>query len=101
MLTKNRQREAGGEGEKSIREAGGRVKMDVRGGSEEQNGSVSLLCKIGSKSKHIYSLREAWDTVHNGLSTNKTKNIIWQQIHLNFYTQYSYTKWYKKQDIVK
>ena len=42
---------------------------------------------------------DVWKTVHNILSTNKTKTIIWQQIHLNFYTQYSYNKWHKKQDI--
>ena len=42
---------------------------------------------------------EVWNTVHNFLSTNKTKTAIWQQIHLNFYTQYSYNKWHKKQDI--
>ena len=42
---------------------------------------------------------EVWDTVHNILSTNKVKSLIWQQIHLNFYTQYSYNKWHKKQDL--
>ena len=41
---------------------------------------------------------KTWNTVHNILSTNKTKTIIWQQIHLNLYTQYSYNKWHKKQD---
>ena len=41
---------------------------------------------------------DVWSTVHNILSTNQTKTIIWQQIHLNFYTQYSYNKWHKKQD---
>ena len=41
---------------------------------------------------------EVWKTVHNFFLTNKTKNIIWQQLHLNFYTQYSYNKWHKKQD---
>ena len=25
--------------------------------------------------------------------TNKTKSAIWEQLHLNFYTQYSYNKW--------
>ena len=38
--------------------------------------------------------KEVWNAVHNILSTNKTKNIIWQQLHLNFYTQYSYNKWH-------
>ena len=40
---------------------------------------------------------DVWKTVHNMLSTNRTKNVIWQQIHLNFYTQYSYNKWHKNQ----
>ena len=42
---------------------------------------------------------EVWKTVHNILSTNRTKNVIWQQIHLNFYTQYSYNKWHKIQEV--
>ena len=37
---------------------------------------------------------KVWNAVHNCLSTNKTKNVIWQQVHLNFYTQYSYNKWH-------
>ena len=36
-----------------------------------------------------------WNTVHNPLNTNKTTSVIWQQLHLNFYTQYSYNKWHK------
>ena len=42
---------------------------------------------------------DVWKTVHNFLSTNRTKTVIWQQIHLNFYTQYSYNKWHKKQEV--
>ena len=42
---------------------------------------------------------DVWKTVHNLLSTNLTKTTIWQQIHLNFYTQYSYNKWHKKKDL--
>ena len=42
---------------------------------------------------------DVWNTVHNILSTNQTKSIIWQQLHLNFYTQYSYNKWHQKQDM--
>ena len=38
---------------------------------------------------------DIWDTVHNSLNTNKTTSVIWQQLHLNFYTQYSYNKWHK------
>ena len=41
---------------------------------------------------------QVWKTVNNILSTNVTKNVIWQQLHLNFYTQYSYNKWHKQQD---
>ena len=33
------------------------------------------------------------------LSTNRTKDVIWKQIHLNFYTQYSYNKWHKTQEV--
>ena len=40
---------------------------------------------------------EVWNAVNNMLSTNQAKNTIWQQIHLNFYTQYSYNKWHKSQ----
>ena len=39
---------------------------------------------------------EVWISVYNILSTNQTRSIIWEQIHLNFYTQYSYNKWHKK-----
>ena len=42
---------------------------------------------------------EIWNTIHNTLSTNECKNLIWQQIHLNFYTQYSYNKWHKTLEI--
>ena len=41
---------------------------------------------------------EVWRTVHNKLSCNKVKNTIWEQIHLNFYTQFSYNKWHKTWD---
>ena len=36
---------------------------------------------------------EAWNTIHDFPMTNKTKTAIWEQLHLNFYTQYSYNKW--------
>ena len=41
---------------------------------------------------HYVSLNDSiewekvWNAVHNVLSTNKTKSLIWQQIHLHFYT---------------
>ena len=40
---------------------------------------------------------EVWKRVHNFLSTNEDISFIWEQIHLNFYTQYSYNKWHRKQ----
>ena len=36
-----------------------------------------------------------WHSVHNPLSTEDTKTLIWEQIHLNMYTTYSYNKWHK------
>ena len=38
---------------------------------------------------------DIWSTVHNPLNLRKTTSIIWHQLHLNFYTQYSYNKWHK------
>ena len=38
---------------------------------------------------------EIWNTVNNFLLSNVTKSVIWEQLHLNFYTQYSYNKWHK------
>ena len=40
---------------------------------------------------------DIWNTVFNFLSSNSTKTLIWQQLHLNFYTQYSYNKWHNQQ----
>jgi len=42
---------------------------------------------------------EVWNSVHNFLLSNKTKTAIWEQLHLNFYTQYSYNKWHGKADM--
>ena len=41
---------------------------------------------------------EVWDSVHNLLALNETRTAIWEQIHLNFYTQYSYNKWHSTPD---
>ena len=41
---------------------------------------------------------EVWNSVHNFLLSNRTRTVIWEQLHLNFYTQYSYNKWHGKQD---
>ena len=37
--------------------------------------------------------------MHNYLSSNKTRTAIWEQLHLNFYTQYSYNKWHSTSDL--
>ena len=37
---------------------------------------------------------DVWTSVHHQLSLNETIDVIWRQIHLNFYTQYSYNKWH-------
>jgi len=42
---------------------------------------------------------EVWNAVHNFLLSNKTRTAIWEQLHLNLYTQYSYNKWHGTQDI--
>ena len=42
---------------------------------------------------------KVWNSVHNLLLSNKTKSAIWEQLHLNFYTQYSYNKWHDKVDV--
>ena len=39
-----------------------------------------------------------WNAVHNVLNTNQTKETICEQIHLNYYTQYSYNKCFKKNE---
>jgi len=44
--------------------------------------------------------KHVWRAVHNTLPNNETKNVIWQQIHLNFYTQYSYNRWHKNRKYV-
>ena len=33
-----------------------------------------------------------WQNCHNPLSTETTKTLIWEQIHLNFFTQYCHNK---------
>ena len=42
--------------------------------------------------------QQVWQSVHNRLSCNKDKNTVWEQIHLNFYTQFSYNKWHNTLD---
>ena len=42
---------------------------------------------------------EVWKSLHNILVSNETRTAIWEQLHLNFYTQYSYNKWHKASDL--
>ena len=46
----------------------------------------------------IIAWDKVWENVHNFLSTNDTRTLIWQQLHLNFYTQFSYNKWHNVND---
>ena len=41
---------------------------------------------------------KVWETVHNRLATETTKSIIWEQLHLNMHTTYSYYKWHNRDD---
>ena len=51
--------------------------------------------KIFNKLNSVIIWEDVWSSVQNILSSNETKTAMWQQIHLNFYTQYSYNKWHK------
>ena len=42
---------------------------------------------------------EVWDSLHNFLVSNETRTAVWEQIHLNFYTQYSYNKWHNASNL--
>ena len=66
--------------------------------SRDHHSQPKWVQKLDASNIHII-WKDVWDTVHNFLSSNETKTIIWQQIHLNYYTQYSYNKWHKKQDV--
>ena len=37
---------------------------------------------------------KVWESIHQGFFTEKVKSTIWDQVHLNFYTTYSYNKWH-------
>ena len=37
---------------------------------------------------------QVWDSIHVQFCTEEVKSTIWEQIHLNFYTTYSYNKWH-------
>ena len=47
------------------------------------------------KLRTVIMWEEVWNTVHHFLLSNRTKTVIWEQLHLNFYTQYSYNKWHQ------
>ena len=55
--------------------------------------------KWASELNTVMLWEEVWDSVHNFLSSNRTKTAIWEQIHLNFYTQYSFNKWHNKANL--
>ena len=38
---------------------------------------------------------KVWNSVHNPLATEETTSFVWEQIHLNMYTTYSYNEWHK------
>ena len=40
---------------------------------------------------------KVWNAVNNQMSSEDTKTTIWEQIHLNDYTTYSYNKWHGAQ----
>lgn len=40
---------------------------------------------------------KVWASVCNPVATEKTKTVIWEQIHLNDYCTYSYNKWHNEQ----
>ena len=42
-----------------------------------------------AKLNNVILWEEVWNSVHNFLISNKTRTVIWEQLHLNFYTQYS------------
>ena len=39
-----------------------------------------------------------WASLNNPITSDKVKSTIWEQIHLNYYSTYSYNKWHKNQD---
>ena len=50
--------------------------------------------KWGNELRLPFVWEDVWTSIHNQLSTNETIDVIWRQVHLNFYTQYSYNKWH-------
>ena len=40
-----------------------------------------------------------WKSLNNPVTSENTKTVVWEQIHLNDYCTYSYNKWHNKQDL--
>ena len=38
---------------------------------------------------------KVWDSIHKQFFTEQVKTTIWEQVHLNYYSTYSYNKWHK------
>ena len=41
---------------------------------------------------------QVWISLNNPITSENVKSTIWEQIHLNYYTTYSYNKWHNNQD---
>ena len=39
-----------------------------------------------------------WRGIHNNIHNKQTQSTIWEQVHLNFFTRYSYNKWHGDDD---
>ena len=50
--------------------------------------------KWETKFNRQYDWTEIWKRVHNKLTFESTRSVIWEQLHLNFYTQYNFNKWH-------
>ena len=59
----------------------------------------SHQAKWTKKLNTVILWEEVWSALHNFLVSNETRTAIWEQLHLNFYTQYSYNKWHKASDL--
>ena len=55
--------------------------IEVKAGKERPLHTVILWDKV-------------WNSIHSSLDSNDTKAAIWEQLHLKFYTEYSYNKWH-------
>ena len=60
---------------------------------------ISQAKWVGKLVNTVILWEEVWGSVHNYLSSNKTRTAIWEQLHLNLYTQYSYNKWHKQENV--